>query len=107
LLLLGSVGSQAEANSSEELTTVFGCIERSQQNYLIVDKQGSSYILAGVGDQLDGEVGHTLEVKGTLIKTALKQSRKSDDSASIPKGSLRVGNVLDDVHRVGDHCPDR
>ena len=87
--------------------TVFGCIERSEQNYLIVDKEGSSSVLAGVGDQLDGEVGHTLEVKGTLVKTALKQSRKDDDSATVPKGSLRVANVLDDVHRVGDRCAGR
>jgi hypothetical protein len=77
---------------------------------------------------LDGEVGHTLEVKGTLVKNNLvknnnnndapskKRTRNSDENGDVKdvdakagdvKGSLRVANVTEDVHRLGDRCSTR
>lgn len=97
-------GEQAK---EENTTTVLGCIQRSSENYMIVDSHGSSYLLTGVGDQLVREVGHTLEVKGTLVdetQPSRKYGDSFDESHNGIKGSLRVANVESDVHRVGDRC---
>ena len=68
LSLLGTTLASQGVKDAEDTTTVLGCIQRSQQNYVVTDNHGTSYLLDGVGDQLSGEVGHTLEVKGKLIE---------------------------------------
>ena len=104
---------QSGAKDTDDLKTVLGCIERTPQNYMVVDSHGVSYLLDGVGNQLSGEVGHTLEVKGKLIQAAKpnrrfgkqNSNRNSNANAAPPLATLQVANVISDVHRLGDHCP--
>jgi hypothetical protein len=90
---------------------VLGCIQRSQQSYLVTDNHGTSYLLDGVGDQLSGEVGHTLELKGKLIeppeptRRSARQSFRANDDPGTRLATLRVASVIDDVHRLGNTCP--
>jgi hypothetical protein len=92
------------------MTTVLGCIQRSQQSYLVTDNHGTTYLLDGVGDELSGEVGHTLEVKGKLIEPpkparhSAKQSFRASDNPGSQLATLRVASVIDDVHRLGNTC---
>ena len=94
------------------MTIVLGCLQRSQQNYVVTNNRGTSYLLNGVGDQLSGEVGHTLAVKGKLIEPSLpsvrsaKLSFQSTDNRGASQGlaTLRVASVIDDVHRLADRC---
>ena len=94
------------------MTIVLGCLQRSQQIYLVTNNHGTSYLLDGVGDQLSGEVGHTLAVKGKLIEPSLpsvrsaKLSFRSTDNPGASQGlaTLRVASVIDDVHRLADRC---
>ncbi|MFY9841686.1 MAG: hypothetical protein WA718_06360 [Terriglobales bacterium] len=88
-----------------ETTTVLGCIRRSTQNYEVVDRHGSVYVLEGVGDQLSGEVGHTLEVTGKVIQNSHPRHSARSERPGLP--TLRVANVISDVYRVGDHCAAR
>jgi len=104
-MLLGSALGESAAKVPLETTTVLGCIRHSTQNYVVVDRHGSVYVLEGVGDQLSGEVGHTLEVTGKVIQDSHpKQSARSEKPGAT---TLRVANVISDVHRVGDHCASR
>jgi|HubBroStandDraft_3_1064219.scaffolds.fasta_scaffold227617_2 hypothetical protein len=111
MILLTSALARQGAKDADDTTTVLGCIQRSQQNYTITDNYGASYRLDGVGDQLSGEVGHTLEVKGKLIqptKTArhtAKQSFRASDDHGTQFATLRIASVIDDVHRLGNSCP--
>jgi hypothetical protein len=109
-LFLGTAFAQPGGKAADDTTIVLGCIQRSQQNYLVVDSHGTSYLLDGVGDQLSGEVGHTLEVKGKLIDPpkrvpdASKQSFRATDNHGLQLETLRVSSVIDDVHRLGNTC---
>ena len=112
-MFLGISLRQSGAEDTDETKTVLGCIERTQQKYVVVDSHGVSYLLDGVGNELSGEVGHTLEVKGKLIHPAKPSrrsgrqntNRNSGANASPPLATLQVENVISDVHRLGDHCP--
>ena len=112
-ILLGNVFGQPGAKDAEDLTTVLGCVHRSNQSYSITDNHGSSYVLAGVGDRLSGEVGHALEVKGKLTddtKARVRSERQSSnpnntEGAVEQSGTIWVADVISDVHRVADHCP--
>jgi hypothetical protein len=111
LILLGAALAQPRAKDDDDTTTVLGCIQRSQQSYVVTDNHGTSYLLDGVGEQLRGEVGHTLEVKGKLIEPpkpamhSAKQSFRASDNDATPLPTLRVASVIDDVHRLGNSCP--
>jgi hypothetical protein len=104
MLIGGSAFGQQQAQQTAEdnpgTTIVLGCIQRSTQDYTIVDSHGSTYLLAGVGNQLDREVGHTLQVRGTIVKEPTNLGIAS-------KGSLQVQSVAADVHRVADRCASR
>ena len=43
---------QSGAKDTDDLKTVLGCIERTPQNYMVVDSHGVSYLLDGVGNQM-------------------------------------------------------
>ena len=110
LIILGTALARQGAKDADDTTRVLGCIQRSQQSYLVTDNHGTSYLLDGVGDQLSGEVGHTLEVKGKLIDPpkrvtdASKQSFRATDNHGLQLETLRVSSVIDDVHRLGNTC---
>jgi hypothetical protein len=110
-ILFGTALGQEK--SADAGTTIRGCLQRSAQNDLMVESEGTSYALRGIGDKLDGEVGHWLEVKGVLVndtkaKTGVratnKQSNMSDASSEATGKTLQVADVTADVHRVADHC---
>jgi hypothetical protein len=111
-MLFGTaLGQQSSAQDAS--TTIRGCLQRSAQNDLLVESDGTSYALRGIGDKLDGEVGHWLEVKGVLVsntnpKTAARaeteRSNMSDPDNVAASKTLQVADVLSDVHRVADHC---
>lgn len=111
MILLGSALARQGAKDADDTTAILGCIQRSQQNYVVTDNHGTSYLLDGVGDQLSGEVGHTLEVKGKLItapkaaRHSAKQSFRANDNTVERLATLRVTSVIDDVHRLGNSCP--
>jgi hypothetical protein len=48
----------------DDCTRLYAALRRQ---VLIVDRNGSAYVLGGVGDRLTDEVDHTLQVKGKLI----------------------------------------
>lgn len=103
IVCIGNALGQPQRKDAED-TRILGCIQRSDQNYTIVDSHGSSYVLTGVGEQLVGEVGHTLEVRGTLVDNTARSQADNPSENGIPVKLLRVANVTEDVHRVGDHC---
>lgn len=111
--LAGDCSGKPGARDADDTAKVLGCIKRSQESYLVTDNHGTTYLLDGVGDELSGEVGHTLEVKGKLIeppkpmRQAAKQNFRESDNAGTQLPTLRVTSVIDDVHRLGNTCPSR
>jgi hypothetical protein len=110
LILLGTALARQGAKVADDTTTVLGCIQRSQQNYMVTNNHGTTYLLDGVGDELSGEVGHTLELKGKLIEPPkptvhfAKENFRASDNSATRLATLRVASVIDDVHRLGNTC---
>jgi hypothetical protein len=110
LIALGTALASQGAKDADNTTKVLGCIQRSRQSYLVTDNHGNTYLLDGVRDELSGEVGHTLEVKGRLIELpkptgqSAKQSFRASDDPGTQWPTLRVASVIDDVHRLGNTC---
>jgi hypothetical protein len=95
------------------VSTVRGCLDGQRGNYIVVeDKTGLVYVLKGVGNKLDGQLHHEVEVKGRLrpgiIKTGVNPSKSgsnpSDTAHGIDGVPLEVANVQADVRTISKHC---
>ena len=113
ITLVGTVCAQNNKQNDSDVMTVRGCLQKSRQNYLVVDKRGFSYALKGVGDKLSTEVGHEIEVKGKLtndIKTGVRPEKQGSNPSDTVRGvdsaaTLQVSNVDSDVRTIANKCP--
>jgi hypothetical protein len=123
LLLVGtgavaqsSSAAAAPANSdasASHVSTVRGCLDGQRGNYIVVeDKTGLVYALRGVGNKLDRQVHHEVEVKGQVqpgtIKTGVNPtkagSNPSDTEHGVDGVPLQVANVQTDVRTIAKSC---
>lgn len=113
IAIVGSVCAQSNKQDDSDVMTVRGCLKKSRQNYLVVDKRGFSYALKGVGDKLSTEVGHEVEVKGKLtndIKTGVRPEKQGSNPSDTVRGvdsaaTLQVSDVDSDVRTIANKCP--
>jgi len=61
--------SQAEATASGH-TMVEGCLQHSDGNYTLTDKNGTTYQLQGATSKLEEHVGHEVQITGTEASAA-------------------------------------
>jgi hypothetical protein len=120
--LLASLGAVAQQSSAppgsasaptSNVSTVRGCLNGQRGNYIVVeDKTGLVYVLKGVGNKLDPQLHHEVEVKGRLrsgtIKTGVNPmksgSNPSDTEHGVDGVPLEVANVQTDVRTISKHC---
>jgi hypothetical protein len=120
--LLAGIGAVAQQSSTAPATTsgpasnvstVHGCLDGQRGNYIVVeDKTGLVYVLKGVGNKLDAQLHHEVEVKGRLragtIKTGVNPAKSgsnpSDTEHGIDGVPLEVTNVQTDVRSISKHC---
>lgn len=113
IAIVGTVCAQSNKQDDSDVMTVRGCLQKSRQNYLVVDKRGFSYALKGVADKLSTEVGHEVEVKGKLtndIKTGVRPEKQGSNPSDTVRGvdgaaTLQVSNVDADVRTIANKCP--
>jgi len=122
LIALGAVAQQSSTppastgNTSapaSNASTVRGCLDGQRGNYIVVeDKTGLVYALKGVGNKLDGQLNHEVEVKGRVrpgtIKTGVNPakagSNPSDTEHGVDGVPLEVANVQTDVRTISKRC---
>jgi hypothetical protein len=121
LIALGAVAQESStppattgSNSvPANVSTVRGCLDGQRGNYIVVeDKTGLVYVLKGVGNKLDGQLQHEVEVKGRLrsglIKTGVNPSKSgsnpSDTAHGVDGVPLEVADVQSDVRTISKHC---
>jgi hypothetical protein len=99
--------------SAGSVSTVRGCLDGQRGNYIVVeDKTGLVYVLKGVGNKLDGQLHHEVEVKGRLrsgiIKTGVNPSKSgsnpSDTAHGVDGVPLEVADVQTDIRTISKHC---
>jgi hypothetical protein len=121
-LLLVGTGAVAQSSSTtsansdasaSHVSTVRGCLDGQRGNYIVVeDKTGLVYALRGVGNKLDRQVRHEVEVKGQVqpgtIKTGVNPtkagSNPSDTEHGVDGVPLVVANVQTDVRTISKSC---
>ena len=110
-VLLTAAYAQQKTPDKSNTMTVRGCLKKSRQNYLLVDRRGFAYTLKGVGDKLDADVNHEVEVSGELtndIKTGIRPekagSNPSDTLRAVGAPTLQILNVSGNVRKVADRC---
>lgn len=116
LVAMGAVAQQGSApadSSGSNLTTVRGCLSRSRGNYIIAeDNTGLAYVLRGVGNKVNGLVGHEVEATGQLHPGSMKTGVRSTKDGSNPSDTvhgvdgvpLQVADVSKDVRQVAKKC---
>lgn len=94
-------------------TTVRGCLDGQRGNYLVVEDQTSLvYVLKGVGNKLNKQVHHQVEVTGRVrpgtTKTGVNPSKSGSNPADTAHGvdgvPLEVADVNNDIRVIAKHC---
>jgi hypothetical protein len=115
---LGAIGQQSPSQTggpppSQGVTTVRGCLNRLRGNYLLIEDQTSLvYVLKGVGNKLDSQVHHQVEVKGKVlpgtVKTGIREQKAGSNPSDTVHGAdgvpFQVADVQSDVHTVAPKC---
>jgi len=105
--------STVTSASTDDVTTVRGCLNRLRGNYLVIENRtGLVYALRGVGDKLEGRQGQDFEVKGQLhpgsVKTGVRATKAGSNPADTIHGvdgvPLQVADVSTDVKTVAKKC---
>jgi len=118
---LGAVAQQSPTQSSAAgsanppapgTATVRGCLEGSRGNYVVVeDGSNLTYVLKGVGNKLDAQLRHVVEVKGKVLPGTIKTgvnptkdgSNPSDTVHGVDGLPLQVADIHD-VRTVAKQC---
>jgi hypothetical protein len=116
LFSAASFAQQRSENSPAETsrnTSVRGCLQGQRGNYIVVeDKTGTVYVLKGVGNKLDNQLHHQVEVTGRVLSGTVKTGIRPEKSGSNPADTVhgvdgvpfQIGNVKTDVRTVSKHC---
>ncbi len=110
-LVLFLATALAKKVDNSELMTVRGCLQRSRHNYVVVDRHGWPYVLKGIGNKVDAEVGHEVEVRGRLsedVKSGVRPEKEgsnpSDTVHSVDGATVEILNVSSAIRQIADSC---
>jgi hypothetical protein len=121
LVGLGAVAQQSSAPPAasgsgapgDNVSTVRGCLRGERGNYVVVeDKTGLMYVLKGVGNTLNGQLRHQVEVKGKILQGTVKTginpakvgSNPSDTARGVDGVPLQVANPETDIRTISKKC---
>jgi hypothetical protein len=118
ILVLSLIGVAAPAQESSTApasnnTTVRGCLRGQRGNYILIEDNTSAvYVLKGVGNKLDKQLRHQVEVKGKILPGSIKTGVTTEKAGSNPSDTvhgvdgvpLRVANVDTDVRTLSNRC---
>jgi len=108
-----STSSPAPAAPVRGTATVRGCLDGSRGNYVLVENQTNmAYVLKGVGNKLDSQLHHEVEVKGRALPGTIKTGVRPEKAGSNPSDTvhgvdgvpLQVADVQNDVRMISKNC---
>ena len=120
-ITLGAVAQQSastpgsggdNAAPARHVSTVRGCLEGQRGNYILVEENGSVYVLKGVGNKLDSYLRHSVEVKGKMLPGTIKTGVSAEKAGSNPSDTVRgvdgvplqVADVQTDIRMISKQC---
>jgi hypothetical protein len=104
--------SGARTVAESDTSTIRGCLDRDRGNYIVIEKTGMVYALRGVGNKLESQVHHEVEVKGRLAPGSIKTGIRPEKGGSNPSDTVhgvdgtpfQVDNVQSDVQTISKRC---
>ena len=114
-LLIGAVAAAQDSSTppASNVSTVRGCLNGQRGNYIVIeDKTSLVYVLKGVGNKLDKQLHHEVEVKGKVLPGTIKTGINPDKAGSNPSDTargvdgvpLQVANVDTDIRTISKSC---
>jgi hypothetical protein len=100
-------------SGQDHVTTVRGCLRGSRGNYVLIEAQtGLLYVLKGVGNKLDHQLRHEVEVKGRILPGTVKTGIRPEKEGSNPSDTVhgvdgvpfQVADVQNDIRTISNHC---
>ncbi|MGA8153970.1 MAG: hypothetical protein WB952_23670 [Terriglobales bacterium] len=94
-------------------STLRGCLDGERGNYILIeDNTSMAYVLKGVGNKLDQDLHHEVEVKGRILPGTIKTGVRAEKTGSNPSDTvhgvdgvpLQVADVQTDVRTIAKHC---
>jgi uncharacterized protein DUF5818 len=98
----GTQTSSSQGRDSSGKTTVEGCLQGSDGNFMLTDSSGATYQLQGDTSKLSEHVGHQVQIKGTTSGSA-GSNPSSGAAAGSSAGSQQTLNV-DSVKHLAKTC---
>ena len=93
--------------------TVRGCLDGERGNYILIENNTSLvFVLKGVGNKLDSQLHHEVEVRGRTVPGTVKTGVRPEKAGSNPSDTvhgvdgmvLQVADAQSDVRTVSKHC---
>ena len=103
----------SQASNPAHSTTVRGCLQGQRGSYIVVANETSMvYVLKGVGNKLDSQLNHEVEVKGRLLPGSVKTGVSPEKAGSNPADAvhgvdgvvLQVADAQNDVRTIAKRC---
>lgn len=87
-------GSGQTGASASGQTTVQGCLQGSDGNYMLTDKNGTTYQLQGDTSKLSAHVGHEVQITGSTTSASSSTSPTTGTPAgATQQPTLTVQNM--------------
>jgi hypothetical protein len=100
-------------SAAASTTTVRGCLDGERGNYVLVEnKTGLAYVLKGVGNKLNRQLHHEVEVKGRILGGTVKTGIRAEKAGSNPADTVhgvdgvpfQVDNIQTDIRTISKKC---
>ena len=107
LLLLSAAWLQArpanpssDKNNASEPVTIQGCLQNSDNQFTLIESDGTAHTLAGSGKKLSQQVGHEIEVTGK------DETRTTDTTPVGGASSVKMITVFQvkTIKQIADTC---
>lgn len=85
--------SQTGSSASSGQTTVQGCLQGSDGNYTLTNKNGTTYQLQGDTSKLSAHVGHEVQITGSTTSASTATSPTAGAATSATQPTLTVQSM--------------
>jgi hypothetical protein len=125
VFLLATLGALAQQSSNppasadgsttppSHASKVRGCLDGERGNYILIEDNTSMvYVLKGVGNKLDDDLHHEVEVKGRMLPGTIKTGVRAEKAGSNPSDTVhgvdgvpfQVADLQSDIRTISKHC---
>jgi len=96
--------SQTGSAGSEQASTVQGCLQGSNGNFMLTDDAGTTYQIQGDTAKLTEHVGHEVQITGTVSTASSASTSTSPEKGTTTSASQQRTIQMQDVKHVSTTC---